>query len=64
MLLGARQKDVNMSRFVRNSWCAWSLPNYFNLAPIYHLYILFVEISYLARMQDFVFKYILQQFYF
>ena len=26
-----------------------SFDNYFNLSPIYHLYVLFVEISYLAR---------------
>ena len=29
--------------------CVWSLDIYFNLSPIYHLYVLFVKISYQAR---------------
>ena len=29
--------------------CIWSLDTYLNVSPIYHLYILFVEISYQAR---------------
>ena len=35
----------------------WSLDTYFNLWPVYHLYVLFVKISYQAI---FVVKYILQ----
>ena len=29
--------------------CVWSLDTYFNLLPIYHLYVLFVKISYQTR---------------
>ena len=58
---GAQQNEVLctlMHRFARNSLfcqnvCVWSLVTYFNLSLIYHciyhLYVLFVDISYQAK---------------
>ena len=51
--LSCRKTGALMVLTVLPGTCVWSLDTYFNLSPIYHLYVLFVEISYQAR---FVFK--------
>ena len=47
----ATWRHVLFSReiIVLASACVWSLDSYFHLSPIYHLYVLFVKISYKAR---------------
>ena len=50
----ARENDVNAYVILPGTHhsaggCVWSLDTYFNPAPIDHLYVLFVEISYQAR---------------
>ena len=45
--LSAQQPSWEL--IVLPSTCLWSLDTYFNVSPFYHMYVLFVKISYQAR---------------
>ena len=45
----ARKNNVN-AHIILPGGCVWSLDTYFNLSQIYHVYVLFVDVSYQARL--------------